>query len=91
MYWPRYSAKPEPASDAYPQNMPVRENDHIALGLPRAFHSAVRPLANILWRFPSRTSIASQLPISAVHLNVSWQAFHNRHSSIRVRTLTLTG
>ena len=66
--------EPEPTSGEYSQEMPAGEKQHVTFDTARAFHRAVRPRANLFWRFPSRAAIPKQLPIRALPVNVSGKA-----------------
>src|SRR5438874_2506798 len=66
--------EPEPARGEYSQEMPAGEKQHVTFDTARAFHRAVRPRANLFWRFPSGAAIPKQLPIRALPVNVSGKA-----------------
>src|SRR5438309_5069617 len=64
----------EPARGEYSQEMPAGEKQHVTFDTAHAFHRAVCPRANLVRRFPSWASIAKQLPIRALPVNVSGKA-----------------
>src|SRR5439155_16685384 len=66
--------EPEPARGEYSQEMPAGEKQHVTFDTARAFHRAVRPRANLFWRFPSGAAIPKQLLIRALPVNVSGKA-----------------
>ena len=66
--------EPEPARGEYSQEMPAGEKQHVTFDTAHAFHRAVRPRANLFWRFPSGAAIAKQLPIRALPVDVSTTA-----------------
>src|SRR5436309_6258603 len=54
--------------------MPDGEQQHVTFDTAQAFHRAVRPRANLFWRFPSGAAIPKQLPIRALPVDVSGKA-----------------
>ena len=53
----------QPSGDQHAQNMSMRKQDNVALGLMYPLYHPIRPNANLVRRFSARTSIPEDLPV----------------------------
>src|SRR6516162_9584841 len=61
----------EPAGGEHPQEMPARENQYLALDRAHPAHEAVGACADLIWRLSSRATVAEQLPVRALCVDLS--------------------
>jgi hypothetical protein len=62
--------QPQPSRSQYPQKVPTRKNQNVALDRAHAANHTVSPRSNLGWRFPSGTTVAEQLPARALGMDL---------------------
>src|SRR5215469_4199246 len=66
--------EPQPSSRKHAQEMPAGKEQHVPLDGPHSAYHAVGPDTNLFRGFPSRTTIAEQLPVRALGVDFSGAA-----------------
>src|SRR5262249_32460132 len=62
--------EPEPARSEYAEEVPAREQQHVAIdGADSAYHT-VGPRSDLVRRLPSRAAVAEQLPVRALGVDL---------------------
>src|SRR5208282_869265 len=64
----------EPAGREHPQEMPARKNQHVAFDRAHSAHDAVGPRADLARRLSSGAAVTEQLPVRALHMDLSGAA-----------------
>jgi len=62
--------QPQPTCGQYPKKMPARKNQNVAFDLAHAVNHTIGPRSNRAGRLPSGTTVAEQLPVRALGVDL---------------------